>query len=237
MNAKLSTSSGLVAVFDILGYKKMLMKNDALYVANQIISVFHRIPQNVEEERIELTLFNIVPEHLVFSDSILVYQRTKLPGISDDTMRKGFLNYCSRLTAVFLSEGLPVRGAIANGEFCIVDGKSFAGKCIVEAHEMAEALEFAGCVIVPECEGIFASTENSGLVFRWNAALKSRPPLELLMVDYSTHLQNKKKMSRLDLVECFGSFGKSLGIEVYPKIDNTLRLLRVCQEREIAIPK
>ena len=220
--------TGLVAFFDVLGYKQMLASNELEQVNVIIRDVLHSIPADINSEHCVQGLYGVNPDYLILSDSELVYQtlESSTSEILKSPSAHRFIRFCSQLTGKFLEGGLPVRGAIAKGKFSVVERKTFAGKPIIEAMELAENLELAGCAIVPAYESeILADKDNRKEVFLWQTPLKSSTQ-EILMLDYSPFFKRKKSGLRAALIECFGKFKKGISPDVYPKFNNTLGFLK-----------
>ena len=219
----------------------MLASNEPEKINTIIRDVFLHIPGQLNFERMELDEFKLNPGYLIFSDSILVYQKKPLPGMFEDSIAIRFIDYCCQLAAAFFSEGLPLRGAISKGKFSIVEGTSgnfsFTGKCFVEAHKFAESLQFAGCVVVPTLESEFSkdgeTLEDSfqqDLLY-WQAPLKNLSSQKLLMLNFLRHVTEPAgENSRITLIEKFSAHGKGLNLEVLKKISETEKFLAECKK-------
>ena len=136
--------------------------------------------------------------------------------------------------------GLPLRGAITKGPY-LVHGTCFAGKPIVEAHELASDINCAGVAIAPSAidwskvetpphPGItsilhydysFPSKTN---VFAENAALNVTFAPEATQNYWAGDIRQL-------VHESFWAHGKSVGPGVPQKIENTERLLRFLKIR------
>jgi len=227
---------GLVGFFDILGFSGMLSNNEPEQINTIIRDVFIHIPGELNFRSMELNNYDLNPGYIVFSDSILVYQKEPAIGISDETVAGRFIRYCCHLSKELLLSGLPVRGAISKGKFSIIEVKpgnsSFTGKCFVEAHALAEMLQLAACAISPAVELEFL--ENGDQVkksFRndlcyWSTPVKNLSQQRLLLLDYSHLFQNINQISRATLIECFGRHKKDISLEVLSKMENTLAFLK-----------
>jgi hypothetical protein len=225
------TFNGVTAFFDLLGYKQMLANNESEDAAKIIRDIFHQKPGDVNCERMELGLYGLNPDYLIFADSVLVYlplDPTHLPGVA----LSRFVQFCSQLTGELLASGLPVRGAITKGKFSIIAGKSFTGKCIVEAHELAQRIEMAACAIAPELETeVLEATSQQQDVCYWPTPVKNAPAQKLLLVDHALHFEKIRAVSRAELISCFGAFKKDIGLDVLPKINNTIHFMESCKTR------
>ena len=237
-NSPLKIRHGLVAFFDILGFRKMIGSNESGEMHAIVRDILHPILEKVV--RIELTTYRLDSSYLAISDSILVYQaqEEQVPGVSDETVAHCFIRSCCVLTADLLSAGLPARGAISKGEFSIipsVDGKyghSFTGKCIVEAYELSEKLQLAACAVAPAAELAFLAGDKVKKsfhkeLFHWPTSVKGSPPKQkLMLLNYADFFRQKKQISRATLIECFGMHKKDVNLEVLPKIENTFDFLK-----------
>src|SRR5579859_6290603 len=150
---QLKSSYGLVAFFDILGYRQIIANNEIKEAASIIKRALRKVTESQKAADIVEKGFKYSPptNYLAFSDSILVYTNYSKEIISQKSQAGLFAAGCAGLCVSLFEEGLPARGAIARGEF-FVEQTSFAGKAIVEAYEFANAIEMAGCVIVPTAE-------------------------------------------------------------------------------------
>ena len=241
---KVEVLHGLVAFFDILGFSEMLSNNEPEQINALISDVFLNIPSKLNFDRMELENYGLNPGHLVFSDSILVYQKKLLPGISNETGALRFVSFCCQLTADLMSCGLPVRGAISKGKFSVIEGKagnfSFTGSCLVQAHKLAESLQIAGCAVVPtleaefskNCEILQPSFQDDFLY--WQTPLKNSAPQKLLMLNYWRHVTKPKEgISRMTLIESFSAHRKGFNLDVLIKVSETEKFLAECKKQYV----
>ena len=238
-NNQLEIQNGFVALFDIMGFGQMIANNNLEKSAKVVFELF-QIVKDVRWERCELATYNLIPECFIFSDSILVYQMPTLTGSAEeaDLSRSYFIKFCGRLTAEFLVRGLPVKGAIGKGEFAIIEGKSFTGKCIIDAHALSESLQCAGCAVVPTLESEFSKDGETlddsfqeDLLY-WQAPLKNSSPQKLLMLNFLRHVTKPAgEISRTTLIEKFSAHGKGFDLEVLKKVSETEKILAECKKR------
>src|ERR1035437_1592248 len=89
-NSPLKIRHGLVAFFDILGFRKMIGSNESGEMHAIVRDILHPILEKVV--RIELTTYRLDSSYLAISDSILVYQaqEEQVPGVSDETVARCF---------------------------------------------------------------------------------------------------------------------------------------------------
>ncbi len=143
-------------------------------------------------------------------------------------------------------EGLPVRGAIAFGDYVFVQNV-FAGKPIVDAYTLAESLDLAACAIHPTAENefktllAFPSGEGSilaeGLVLvRYPLPVKQSPQ-EFLCLNHAwptlkgyTPLKDRKD-PRGYVEEQFAANNKTIPPNALSKVENTEKFLRFLADR------
>ena len=159
---------GIVGFFDILGYSSILENNGAEGATKEVLAIltnledrigqqFHDAFQKPEVVQKVLTQFN----WLVFSDTILL--TTTLDKDSSVDARynrwKWFFFASLVLNRSMFDSGLPLRGAVATGEF-VVEKNCFAGKAIVEAYTLGHDLDLAASVLTNGAETEFFSLAN-----------------------------------------------------------------------------
>jgi hypothetical protein len=195
--------TGLVALFDILGYQQMLLANDVASTARIVVDVLGEVPNHVvsalfEDQGLEPAgdleawsemepyFENVVREEmgwLLFSDSILV----SLPIDLDDeislwgTKVVAFVQVCSFLLRRMFDVGLPLRGGISFGEFFIHD-TFFSGRPIIEAYQHSESLELSGCVLAPSAAHLYRQMKQYAIDQDSEGSI--RRMLDDLCVDY-----------------------------------------------------
>ena len=127
-------SSGYVAVLDVLGFRALVAADDD----NTIIRYLGIIENSLAESSIQ---------SIVFSDSIVLSLHGKKP----KNLRL-LCERCSCLMYDLITENIPIRGAIACGDFAtsIVSGSAFiAGKPIIEAYELEQKQNWIGVMLAP----------------------------------------------------------------------------------------
>ena len=195
--------TGLVALFDILGYQQMLLANDVASTARIVVDVLGEVPNHVVSElfedqglepagdleawsELEPYFKSVVREEmgwLLFSDSILV----SLPIDLDDeislwgTKVVAFVQVCSFLLRRMFDVGLPLRGGISFGEFFIHD-TFFSGRPIIEAYQHSESLELSGCVLAPSAAHLYSRMKQYAIDQDSEGSI--RRMLDDLCVDY-----------------------------------------------------
>ena len=255
---------GLVAFFDILGYQQMLMNNEVETTAHLIVDVISNIPSDIitsvtrdqglggqilETSKFVDEIWNkVIREEvkwLLFSDSILV----SLPvDPSREVIDYGFrwlafIHVCAFLQREMFDRGLPLRGAIAFGEFFIKD-TYFAGKPIIESYQASESLEMSGCVLTKTSEEIYRKfkqemeeKEFENMISAINQLCvpylvpKKRERLEKQITINWVNLpladfKNLPDDIREYVYSSFVDYNKDVAPIIYPKINNTETYIR-----------
>jgi hypothetical protein len=163
-SADANTQEGLIAFFDILGYKSIIQNNSLLETINVIKQIEGAIQQAAEKlKATEEFLQAPICRYVLFSDSILVYTVSStpdlqtLPGVNWTHMIPAVsTEFSADLINRLLFIGLPVRGALAYGGFYVDDQShgriAFAGKPIIEAYEYSNSIDMSGCILAPSAE-------------------------------------------------------------------------------------
>lgn len=250
--------NGLVGLFDILGYRVFLEKNSpetaaekVMAVLNTLVSLSQKMPRKMVEPFAPVLGEKSFPsfakmvneiEWLVFSDTVLL--TLDLSNCADRQVKGSywgvFLMQCCSLWRSMFEFGLPLRGAITKGPY-LVHKTCFAGKPIVEAHELANDINCAGVVIAASAiEWCKAETPKhpgipSILHYDYSFPSKAKGFVEntALNVMFAPEANQEKWAGDIrQLVhESFWAHGKSVGSGVPEKIENTERLLRFLKMR------
>ena len=209
------SEDGLVAFFDILGFKKMLSANE-VEKSLEIINAYllKELADNEKTYRSKLKTF-------VISDSILI----ALPNLT----REGamyFTMFCQQFIWGLLMNGLPIRGAIASGKFSVqANGNHiiFVGQPIVDANELVNSLEIAACVLTPSAEFLVSEQMNKGKFQIHDAPIKNSPARKLYLLKYGT------SCSREQMIYYFEKHNKYLDSDSSKiKLNNTIEFLNEC---------
>ena len=236
---------GFVGYFDLLGYKNVLTNNHI----NKAIEVVKLIQQILEKEQERVyTAGKIVGqqfcEHIVYSDSILVYTTFPEANREQHNQIGIFHEFCAALISELFWNGLPVRGAWAFGNYYVkrtANGIYVAGIPIVEAYEFSSCLDLAGCVIAPSAEKILSDLKildppllgivHCPVPLKGNQNQKSQKQEMFMLNHYKIDLNYNpnRKMSRQIVMQQFAEHNKSVGVEVLSKINNTLEFLKACE--------
>jgi len=212
--------NGLVAFFDILGFKAILSANG---VEESLKIINNCMLKALDETRKSPFGLKFKIETFVISDSILV----ALPGLTDGTCGLLFLLYCHHLFSGLLFNGLPTRGAIAFGKFAVLNRSDqivFVGQPIVDSHELAESLDIAACAVTLSSESKVLNDLTRELFQVHETPRKKLPPCELYLLKYGT------EFSRAEMVKYFEQHNKSLGEGPAKKLSNTIEFLKVSGE-------
>lgn len=152
-------SHGIVAMFDVLGYVNFLENNhgneavatvlDTILDKKDGISEIMRSMIQGNSEIVKTVVDGI--KWLVFSDTILLTcacDERDAPNIK--AAKWAGVIYASVILMRDMFEyGLPLRGAIATGEYMVRE-TCFAGRPIVEAYLLSQDLDVAACVMTPD---------------------------------------------------------------------------------------
>ncbi|MHA2371312.1 MAG: hypothetical protein ACXADX_21050 [Candidatus Hodarchaeales archaeon] len=262
---KIELNQGLIGFFDILGYQQMLLNNEVEKTAHLIVDVLANTPSNILEAlmmdtgqeydeqlrtiQLQTDMYREILEKevgwLLFSDSILV----SLPIAPTDGMPfyglrwAAFLYACAFLQRQLFDKGLPLRGAIAYGEFYIQD-TYFAGQPIIESYQASESLELSGCVLTRSAEKLFLDFKQFIVENQFDPVLsmlnqmcvpylvpKKRERLEKqIMINWVNlpleYFKNLPTDIREYVFSSFVDYNKDAAPIVYPKINNTETFIR-----------
>ena len=158
------TEIGLIAFFDVLGYRSLILNNDVERCASIIQTILLHMPGRVRVAMIGRAkesdpawadeIETSFGKPVIFSDSI-VWSCAVKPSLQNgiEIQWLYFLMFCCFFQRTMFDAGMPVRGAISFGEYFIVEN-CFAGRPIIEAHDLCEKLDLVTCAITPEAEKI-----------------------------------------------------------------------------------
>lgn len=227
----ITPSCGLVAFFDVLGFKSLLENNKVGQAISIIREVLVGVPKELELTLKPLGIVNpaFVPKHLVFSDSILIYAPVET---SEPLVTCFFVSFCREILARLFDNGLPLRGAIAVGEYYVED-YCFAGKPIVEAHELGDLLQLSGCALAANArKHILGDKESAEIFFEYPAPLKGGEKEDLFMLNFRPSFSREALADTRSFVEHqFSAHKKPKGDGVDEKIHNTVAFLEECRRR------
>jgi hypothetical protein len=211
--------SGLVAFFDILGFKQMLSANtveESLKIVNTCMLNALAETEGMHPPQIRIKTF-------VISDSILIV----LPNLTEVGALL-FTAFCRIFFFNLLIDGLPARATIAAGKFCIQQRPNqivFVGQPIIDAHELANSLEIAACALCPSSESIVLQHLAPGTFRIYDTPLKSGSA-QLCLLKPGT------RFSREQIIRYFTKHKKHLDSNSFYKLNSTIKFLRECDDFE-----
>jgi hypothetical protein len=211
---------GLVAFFDILGYKEMLLANtveESLRIVNKCLLAALAETKKTNHPKIQIKTF-------VISDSILI----ALPNLTQIGVFF-FTQFCSMFIFELLIHGLPARGAIATGRFSIKSKQNqiaFVGQPIIDAYELTNSLEIAACALTPASEGNVLPHLTNDQFQLHNTPVKNLPPCKLYLLKYGCGTG----FSREKIIQHFKAHNKHIDAIAFNKLNNTIEFLKECGE-------
>jgi hypothetical protein len=225
---QVGSHTGFIGFFDLLGYKEFVRNNQLKEVAQKVRDILQvcRTSKRLNEG-MEHLFDNHFCKHVIFSDTILIYSNT-----TSDTSATLFTTYCISLVNGLFRAGYPARGALASGEFYVEVKQAsicLAGAPIVEAYELAECLDFAGCVVAPSAERFF---DLKSLYFQYEVPIKGRGKQRMFVLNAIVDEEERRGISRQVVLEKFVAHNKRIGVDVLPKLNNTIDFLEACK-REV----
>jgi len=227
LNQPQNASNGFVAFFDILGFKSLLRANTIKKSLAIINESFKKGLAETEELHSEVTGIKT----FVISDSILVaLPMERERGPTNEAYAYLFCSFCGFLMRNLFYAGLPVRGAIAFGEFYVCNEANkiiFAGQPIVDTYELANAMDISACAIVPTSESKVLNQMTSDSFKVHATPRKALPKSELYLLKYGV---KGHPFSRERIIEMFSAHGKNLDQSSLSKVNNTIDFLRQCDE-------
>lgn len=213
--------TGLVAVFDLLGFRKIISQDDVAASISLIQEAFRRrVGETIRfPGHSVMTGYNpsFVPEYLIFADTILLH--TPTPGtMHPECVRLFFVQHCCRLMALLFSNGLPARGGITSGKYFVGDN-CFAGKPIVDAEELGKRLKLSGCKVSSELQTEFMVDQDIAKLF-FNHITPGGKEAEMLL-NYLPLVPDFESLTKDQVERQFLAHGKTLDAKSRPKFDNT----------------
>lgn len=144
MSDDIQTIEGFVALYDILGYKELIMNDDL----DRVAQAYKRVKEMTTTNTLKYINYSfnreIIKVH-IFSDTFLFYTYE----VSDDAFY-ALLAASHFMFIAALWQRLPIRGATAVGNLYVSDEIQI-GKPIVEAYEKEKKQEWIGCWITQDC--------------------------------------------------------------------------------------
>jgi hypothetical protein len=239
INAQEGFQRGLVAYFDILGFGQVVANEYLEKTARLVESALLDVPALVEKQ-MQRTDYTANLHWKIFADSILLW-----PSFSDMERKDAyhmhqFFHVCAALMQLMFKAGLPLRGAISEGDF-FIRKHCFVGKPISDCHDLAEKTAWTGCVITtPVGEKLQKMWRMPG--HNWKTIM------EQVCLKYPVPLKNAKKRARylvikwfhlnrwtmtdetdprisVEVNRSFRSHGKKIGRKEIEKVENTKAFL------------
>ncbi|MGD0626388.1 MAG: hypothetical protein ABSB32_16925 [Thermodesulfobacteriota bacterium] len=152
---KIIPEYGIVAFFDILGYRNLILNNKIETTASIALEIINKIPLFVrsyvltaipraDAQEIASDILNHMSWRM-FSDTIFNCLSLEKDGIKAlNIMKWGiFLASCLSLQRYSFDEGLPLRGAISTGYYFLKDN-CFIGQPVIEAYDLCQEQDWAG---------------------------------------------------------------------------------------------
>ena len=253
-------NTGLVAFFDVLGYKKLIESNSLTYVAKLISDELVNLPQALRDSlssmfrnalnlnREDSSKISNAVSQLVISDSVLLTAKIKR-GLSNFEQLEIWLIFslfCKKLFEILFEKGLPLRGAIGYGEFFKTQ-TCFHGKPIIEAYEVANNLELSTCVFtrsasqrwedlfalaIPDAEGVYNLLRSCFLM--GSVPLKGHQYQAMYMISPKRSLYSTKNIQE-KVYKSFSSHDKTITEKEFCKIKNTVMMFEFFRERSFQI--
>lgn len=242
--------NGLIAFFDILGYQSFLENNNsATATAEKVLKIITDTPEQVRTSVLKSILSRIgglpgIPikevesslNHLVFSDTIVL--SIEYPENASADWIKTALNYFVAVSAELylemFKEGLPMRGAIVEGNF-LVRQHCFAGQAIVDAYKLCASLDFSGIVIHPKMntrlQEIYAGWPINLFFVDYLSPMNNSSEAKLLHINWPDSMSKEELLALRQDVESFvfrsfWSHNKDISRSANSKAENTIKLIR-----------
>jgi hypothetical protein len=237
---------GLVGFFDILGYQSFLENNSASESALKVLQIINDVPKRATESVAEAVSedpdYKGVAEsltHLVFSDTVVFTLAYPEEASADWIyMAQGYLLYCSAvLTSEMFEMGLPIRGAIHEGEF-ITKEHCLAGKAVVEAYQLCESLDYASLALSESLGNKIINSQHDGAInndseflFKYLAPLKDGSEKKLVHLNWVKYLGDNEldkfeKDADSYVLSSFWAHQKDCPQTVDRKLHNTAKIMR-----------
>lgn len=232
--------NGLIGFFDILGYQNFLKNNSATDSALEVLELITNIPTEIREfmsgvvndSRPQDKEYRDALSHLVFSDTIVF--ALPYPENATDEWKINAATFLSIGSAMLAAEmflkGLPIRGAICEGNFIFKD-TCMAGTVIVDAYHLCESLDFAGIALSKEL-GLREHTDNDGKYsFTYLTPLKDGKEEKFINLNWMTYVgDDVLSKCSMDVekfvLDAFWAHQKDCSISVDSKVRNTVKVIR-----------
>jgi hypothetical protein len=233
---------GIVGVLDILGYQSIinnnLIEDTAKLISETILNLPNRAIDNIvaslsEKNRSEaIKEFNSI-KSLVVSDTIILTMSQGKDGLSFFKWFI-FLSYVARLLRDSFDAGFPLRGAIDCGAF-FIKGLCFAGRSIINSYNLANRLQFAGCVLTSNAQTSFLEVSKDRkavadlLVYDYLVPLKTNQEEKSLVVHWFSPFKDWGTIPidvRQFVYNAFHAHNKDVSRNVLSILENTELVIR-----------
>lgn len=195
--------NGYVALFDVLGFSDRVFRNGTDGLDSYIDPVVE-----IAGTLSELGL-------ILFSDTVVLFTSDDTDGAFDAIIKAS-----SQLLHAFIFRGVPVRGAIAHGEFVRSDhsqhGTVIAGRPIIEAHHYEVQLQAVGVMLAPSVIERMEQLSKRPLL----KSAKGKPlPARLAIVQKALEIQ---PWNTIPLEPTFGTITPYDGFAIVPTARATI---------------
>lgn len=162
----LTYNDGYLGYFDILGFKKMIERNNLREISSIIDRVIYEsinMAISIGGGDPEQTLIKKKIKYFIFSDTIILYETneenlplSKIKGEDDDKWQDIRLHSFYLIAAILMrsafENGIPLRGAISYGEYCYNETNIFGQPLIEASDEEYKRYNWSGCVLCESAE-------------------------------------------------------------------------------------
>jgi hypothetical protein len=238
--------NGLIGFFDILGYKNFLNNNSEVEQAKKTLEIVNNLPHTVKSDfkrvadrlsnsssskKINAVVTQLNP--IIFSDTIVFFLPLETSEYQISDALKAMVLVSAYFTKEMFINGLPIRGALHKGDY-LTDKNCFAGRGIIEAYNLCEALDFSGVACTKEFYDEIKKANKRKIIerltFEYLAPLKSMED-RLLILNWLSFLSedefNKCKNDvELFILKSFWDHNKDCSNSVDLKIQNLAKSIR-----------
>ena len=203
----ITLKTGYLAVFDILGYREMTRDRESL------VATIGQIKKNKRT----MKAFAEVDKNCTFSmfaDTLVIS--------SPSSISPMFPVWCYAFFRAMLRSGMPLRGAIAKGDY-FHDGNLYGGAALSDAHELAESLDFAGCILAPSAEDLAASKSDWFRLI--SVPIKGAGKCKMYVLRLADSDLADPALCRQAVRKSFEGFGKRITAGCLSKLTNTVEVL------------
>lgn len=181
----------VVAYFDMLGFTELIMRQPHIDAVARLSSLNEIIEDVLEQEEEVYALqkkkhgdfcFYQPIKSVRFSDSVVFV--TESATVAQVT---GMSALCSDFFGRCIGEGIPIKGAIARGEFrADFEENTFCGRPLVDAYQLSEEIEFMGVVYHHSFERKIEPTQQLPYLLNNQICMHRKVPLK--QAGHTTHL-------------------------------------------------